>query len=120
MRASQGPGPPGGVPERYLQTEARFEEDVAVILETGSERHYLIRGAPSAEPRPGLCIGTIVDVTERRGAEEAVARMAAVVQYSDDAIVTVDLDARIQSWNSGAQKLLGYQSRKRPAAWPHC
>jgi len=98
---------------RYRQTETRFEEDVAVVLDTGSERHYLIRGAPcrGADGRR-LCIGTIVDVTESRGAEEAVARMAAVVQYSDDAIVTVDLDARIQSWNSGAQKLLGYHSEE--------
>jgi diguanylate cyclase (GGDEF)-like protein/PAS domain S-box-containing protein len=97
--------------ERYLRTEGRFEEDVAVTLEGGSERHYLVRGAPSGGAGgPGLCIGTILDVTERRRAEEAVARMAAVVQYSDDAIVSVDLDGRIQSWNSGAQKLLGYQA----------
>jgi PAS domain S-box-containing protein len=53
-------------------------------------------------------IGIINDITERRRAEELQARLAAVVKYSDDAIITKTLDGIITTWNPGAERMFGY------------
>ena len=50
----------------------------------------------------------IEDITARKIAEDAASQLAALVEFSEDAIAGIDLAGCITSWNRGAEKLLGF------------
>jgi PAS domain S-box-containing protein len=52
------------------------------------------------------------DMTKQKEAFEAAQRMAAIIEYSDDAIIGSTLDGIITSWNPAAMRLFGYASEK--------
>jgi len=55
-------------------------------------------------------VNMLVDITDRKRAEQSARRLAAVVEFSDDAILTKDLDGVITSWNRGAERIFGYKA----------
>ncbi len=67
-----------------------------------------------ADPQLFGAIGSVgaqlARLIERSRAEAAYARLAAIVEYSDDAIVSRDLDRRYVTWNAAAERLFGYSA----------
>jgi len=55
-----------------------------------------------------LIVWLLITRHKRRRAEEAKKSLAAIVESSDDAILSETLDGTIKSWNAGAEKMYGY------------
>ena len=61
--------------------------------------------------RTGLFV-YLRDITERKQAEIATHRLAAIVESSDDAIISKNLDGIITSWNRAAERIFGYEAEE--------
>ena len=57
-----------------------------------------------------MFVGLIRDISERKLAEGMRDRFAAVVDSSDDAIISKTLEGIITAWNRGAEKIFGYSA----------
>jgi len=56
--------------------------------------------------------GVVFDITERKEAEKERELLEFLIESVDDAIVGTTLDGIIVSWNSGAQRIFGYEFKE--------
>jgi PAS domain S-box-containing protein len=57
-------------------------------------------------------IGIYEDITEYRTLFEGMEKLAAIVESSEDAILSIDLKGNVISWNAGAEKIYGYSAEE--------
>lgn len=76
----------------------------------GLYRWHLGRAVPLRDARGKIVkwFGTATDIDDQKQAEITKQQLAAIVEGSDDAIITKKLDGTVTSWNRGAEKIYGY------------
>jgi PAS domain S-box-containing protein len=74
----------------------------------GSSIPVEIALSPIETAAGAFTLASIVDLTERRRAEATHERLAAIVESSEDAIISKTLDGIITSWNRGAERLFDF------------
>ena len=87
-----------------------FEQEFRIVRPNGEVRWVHRRGRVRRGPdgRARSVLGVALDITERKQAEEANARLASLVSGADDAIVGMTLSGIILAWNPAAERLFGY------------
>ncbi len=96
--------------ELEVQGRRAMAERVSLHLEyyhPPLERWTEIRAYPGKDG--GLSV-YFRDVTRRHKAQEQVEQLAAIVKFSEDAIISNTLDGVILTWNAGAEKIYGYRA----------
>jgi len=100
---------------------APFHFAGVILLPNETQRWIEVNGQLQARSigSPGQIVGTICDITQAKEIESALgmhtkhtAELAAIVESSDDVILSKDLNGIIKSWNPAAERVLGYSAEE--------
>jgi diguanylate cyclase (GGDEF)-like protein/PAS domain S-box-containing protein len=99
--------------ERAARDRQSFSFEVRITRPDGVERTLRSRGRLVLDgEEPAKLVGTIQDVSDEVAGRSARELLSAVVESSDDAIITKTADGTITSWNRGAERLYLYTAEE--------
>lgn len=90
------------------------DEEFRILRPDGALRWIWARSypLPAEHGPPRRFAGIAEDITARKTAEQEGLRLAAIIECSDDAVVTISVDGIVIGWNQGAEQYYGYTAEE--------
>jgi PAS domain S-box-containing protein len=89
-----------------------FKMEYRLRRADGEYRWILDHGVPRISGQGEFMgyIGSCIDIHDRKRDEETRARLAAIVETSNDAVISKNLEGKILTWNESAERIFGYSA----------
>jgi diguanylate cyclase (GGDEF)-like protein/PAS domain S-box-containing protein len=95
---------------RVARGETLKSSDVVRVTKDGRRIHVSVTRSPIVDATGGVLGSARIyrDIGEQKRAVAAQERLASIVEHSNDAMITRDMEGCVTSWNAGAQRMFGY------------
>ena len=103
-----------GLTRAIEEGESVIAEEMEIDRLDGTRLTVLNYALPFHKPDGAISggVGVSVDITDLKRSEGERALLAAIVKASPDAIASTDMEGRITSWNTGAERMYGYSAEE--------
>jgi PAS domain S-box-containing protein len=94
--------------------EAIKENKTVSAEQENNGRYYQVFSAPlpDTDGTVSKAIEIVLEITERKRAEEAMKKSSIIIDSTSDAVITTDIAGNITFWNKGAEIIYGYQKEE--------
>jgi PAS domain S-box-containing protein len=103
-----------GAIERAIAEKSDYEVEFRILLPSGTVKYIRSIGHPVLNASGDVVqfVGSSMDITERRLAEEALREQASLLNLTHDGIFVRDMDFVISYWNHAAEELYGWKAEE--------